>query len=87
MVNGLSWGKSEKFFRAHMKREQLVEILLDINQSRLKRGQTLVSDSPEDWRLYAIGVAAEIAWNGDPSSEISVGGSWRYFEAYEAYEE
>lgn len=87
MHNGYSWGTSERFYRAHLKRSQLEDILLDVNLSRLNRGQLPVSEHPEDWRLYSIGIAVEIGWPDGPGSEISVGGSWRYFEAYEAYEE
>jgi hypothetical protein len=61
-------------------------ILVDVNLSRLERDQAPVSGNPDDWRLYSIGIAAEIGWLNSPSSEISVGGSWRSFEAYEAYE-
>lgn len=86
MANRYSWGSSERFFRAHLKRGQLERILLDVNESRLNRGQMLVSELPDDWSLYAVGVSTEISWNGDPLSEISIGGSWRYFEAYEAFE-
>ena len=87
MANGTSWGASERFYRAHLKRGQFVDILLDVNLNRLNLGQVLVSENPDDWRLNAIGIAVEIGWPDGPSSEISVGGSWRYFEAYEAYEE
>ena len=86
MANGYAWGSSERFFRAHLKREQLEGILLDVNLSRQERDQAPVSGNPDDWRLYSIGIAAEIGWLISPSSEISVGGSWRSFEAYEAYE-
>lgn len=87
MANGRAWGTSERFFRAHLKREQLENILLDVNLSRMERDQAPVSEYPEDWRLYSIGIAAEIGWPNGPSSEISIGGSWRHFEAFEAYEE
>ncbi len=86
MANRYSWGPEERFYRAHLKREQMNNMLQDVNISRLRRGQTLVSENPDDWRLYSIGVSTEIAWNGDPSSNIAVGGSWRYFEAFEAHE-
>ncbi|MEM9596637.1 MAG: hypothetical protein AAGD06_20380 [Acidobacteriota bacterium] len=77
----------EKFFRAHLKQSQLLTILADVNVNRANRGDPLVSENPLDWELHTVGVAAEVGWpNGDASTEISMGGSWRYFEAYEAYE-
>ena len=86
MHNRYGWGHSERFYRVHLKREQMVRMLQGANFSRMGRDQIMVSEFPEDWSLYAIGIAAEISWNGDPSSDISIGGSWRHFEAFEAFE-
>lgn len=87
IANGYQWGEEERFFRAHLKPEQLVEITRRANLFRAARGQAAVSTDPSDWLLHTIAISAEISWAGDPGSQISIGGSWNSFGVYEAFEE
>lgn len=81
--NGVEW-TSDKFFRAHVSRDNLVSIIEDLKSLE---GITGISEDPNDWRLLRAGVLMEI---GFPSPEtmaddnISVGGSLHHFEIYEA---
>jgi len=87
MANQYRWGDEERFFRAHLKQEQLIEITRRANVFRAARGQSAVSNDPSDWLLHTIVISTEIGWAGDPSTQISIGGSWASFGVYEAFEE
>jgi hypothetical protein len=87
MATQYQWGNEERFFRAHLKPEQLREITRRANAARAARGQAPVSTDPADWLLHTIVISAEIAWAGDPGRQISLGGSWRNVGVYEAYED
>jgi len=87
IANQYQWGNEERFFRAHLKPEQLSEIARNANAYRAARGQAPVSTAPADWLLHTIVISAEIGWAGDPGRQISLGGSWRSFGVFEAYEE
>lgn len=83
--NGVRW-PSDKFFRAHLSRDNLLNIIEDLETLA---GVTGISGDPKDWRLLRAGVLVEI---GLPNSEsmadfnISVGGSLHHFEIYEAHD-
>lgn len=75
------WGWSaERFYRGHVKYEQM--------QTIAARLQGLgASQNPEDWRLSAVGVLAEVfPGPAQNLNNIVVGGSFRYFEAYRAHD-
>lgn len=84
--NQYNWGPGERFYRAHLKRNQLLGIIDQLNQLRAPLGQPLLSTNLADWALNSIGIAAEVGYRGVTSNQISIGGSWDNFEAYEAYE-
>lgn len=83
--NGVEW-TSDKFFRAHLSRDNLLNIIEDLETLE---GITGISQDPNDWRLLRAGVLVEI---GFPNPEtmaddnISVGGSLHHFEIYEAHD-
>jgi len=83
--NGVEWD-SDKFFRAHVSRDNLANIIEDLQSTE---GVTGISEDPNDWRLLRAGVLVEI---GFPNPEtmadenISVGGSLHHFEIYEAHD-
>lgn len=69
--------QGERFYRAHLAAGQFSSILEAL--------QIDASHDPQDWRLLEVGVLTEIGWNGDPGSNIVLGGSIRGLGAYEAY--
>lgn len=83
MQNRTRWD-SDKFFRAHLSRQNLMNIITDLQS---KEGVTGISENPDDWRLLRAGVLVEIGFP-DPQTmaedNISVGGSINHFEIYQA---
>ena len=83
--SGNTWSEY-KFFRAHVSRANLENIIEDLQDLE---GVSGISEDPNDWRLLRAGVLVEI---GFPSPEtmadenISVGGSLHHFEIYEAHD-
>ena len=83
--NGVRWS-SDKFFRAHLSRDNLLNIIEDLET---RAGATGISKHPEDWSLLRAGVLVEIGFpRGDAMADtnISVGGSLHHFEIYEAHD-
>lgn len=81
--NGVTWS-SDKFFRAHVSYENMLNIIEDIAR---QPGVFGISNDPQDWRLLRAGVLVEIGFpNPETMGEmnISVGGSLHHFEIYEA---
>lgn len=87
IANQYHWAGEERFFRAHLKPQQLSEIARSANAYRAARGQAPVSTDAADWLLHSIVISAEISWADDPDRQISLGGSWRSFGVFEAYDE
>jgi hypothetical protein len=83
--NGVEW-TSYKFFRAHLSRDNLVNIIEDLETLA---GITGISEDPQDWRLLRAGVLVEIGFSNPETmadENISVGGSLHHFEIYEAHD-
>jgi hypothetical protein len=75
-----------KFFRAHLSRENLANIIDDLKS---REGVIGISEDPKDWRLLRAGVLVEIAFPNRETmatDNISIGGSLRDFEIYEAHD-
>ena len=83
--NRARWA-SDKFFRVHLSRENLANIIADLES---REGVTGISHDPLDWRLLRAGVLVEIGFT-DPEQmaeqNISVGGSLHHFGIYEAHD-
>jgi hypothetical protein len=82
--SGNEWS-SYKFFRAHLKQQNLINII----NGFIAQGITGLSTNPADWKLEEAGVLFEIGFSAPPAmatQDVSIAGSLHHFEVFEAHD-